>query len=118
MFGAEKIEPGDYDFTALDRIMPHPVYAAQSFICVLNPSDATADKVKNLLAEAYDIASQRQARRDEGRLVHHSARLCTRCTIATAAISTSAAMTWCGRSAAWKNPQVMQTAASVCIISK
>lgn len=64
LFGAEKIEPGDYDFTDLDRIMPHPVYAAQSFVCVLNPGDATLEKVKLLLAEAYAIAGLRQARLD------------------------------------------------------
>ena len=64
LFGVEKIDSGDYDFTALDRIMPHPVYAAQWFVCVLNPGDATLEKVKQLLAEAYEIAARRQARRD------------------------------------------------------
>jgi len=43
---------------------------------------------------------------------------CALCTIVTAAISTIPAMTWCQCKAAWKNPQVMHTAASVCIISK
>src|SRR6478672_9581379 len=43
---------------------------------------------------------------------------CALCTIVTAPISTIPAMTWCQCKAAWKNPQVMHTAASVCIISK
>src|SRR5581483_7944837 len=40
LFGAETNEAG-YDFTALDKLMPHPVYAPQFFACILNPSDAT-----------------------------------------------------------------------------
>lgn len=44
----------EYDFTALDTIMPHPVYGRQRWVCVLNPSDATfAATVRPLLAEAY-----------------------------------------------------------------
>lgn len=30
-----------YDFTALDQIMPHPVYGKMFWVCVLNPSAAT-----------------------------------------------------------------------------
>jgi hypothetical protein len=51
----------DYDFAALDHIMPHPVYAPQLFVCVLNPSPQTFDAVKPLLAEAYSIAAKRYA---------------------------------------------------------
>ena len=43
-----------YDYTAEDVLMPHPVYAAQRRICIVNPSRATFDdKVKPLLDEAY-----------------------------------------------------------------
>lgn len=46
-----------YDFTALDQVMPHPVYGRQYWVCVLNPSDATFQAVvQPLLAEAYDLA--------------------------------------------------------------
>ena len=41
------------------QIMPHPVYAPQSWVCVLNPSDATFQAVRQLLAEAYDLAVRR-----------------------------------------------------------
>lgn len=44
-----------WDYTALDRLLPHPVYAANFFLCVLNP-DTTLATVQELLAEAYDIA--------------------------------------------------------------
>jgi predicted DNA-binding protein (MmcQ/YjbR family) len=57
----------NYDFTALDVIMPHPHYAQQSFICVLSPGDATFEKVRPLLAEAYDIAVRRFNRRNKAK---------------------------------------------------
>jgi Family of unknown function (DUF6194) len=47
------------DYAALDQLMPHPVYAAQSWLCVLNPSPQTFEQVKPLLAEAYDRAVRR-----------------------------------------------------------
>jgi hypothetical protein len=39
--------------------MPHPVYGKQHWACVLNPSDATFNDVKPLLAEASSIAVKR-----------------------------------------------------------
>jgi hypothetical protein len=44
------------DFTALDRLMPHPVYGRNYWISVLNPSDATLERLRPLLQEAYDRA--------------------------------------------------------------
>ena len=55
MFG----ETGANDFTALDVLMPHPLYGKNHFVCVLNPSDETFESVKPLLAEAYAIAVDR-----------------------------------------------------------
>ena len=54
---------GTYDFTALDRLMPHPVYGRQAWVCVLNPSAETLERVKSLLREAYAIAVARVKRR-------------------------------------------------------
>ena len=51
---------GDHDFTALDRIMPHPVYGKMYWVCVLNPSAETFETVKQLLAEAHDAAAKRK----------------------------------------------------------
>ena len=65
LFGAEKVDVSRYDFTALDVIMPHPEYAPQHFICVLSPSDATFERIRALLAEAYEIAVRRDARRNK-----------------------------------------------------
>lgn len=63
LFGAEGPPAQGYDFTALDTLMPHPEYAAQSFICVLSPGAATAPQLPSLLAEAYERAVQRYNRR-------------------------------------------------------
>ena len=52
-----------HDFSALDILMPHPVYAANHFVCVLNPSDGTFASVRPLLEEAYRIAVDRVERR-------------------------------------------------------
>ncbi len=56
-------EDEPYDFTALDRLMPHPVYGRQSWVCVLNPNAETFERVKPLLREAYELAVARVERR-------------------------------------------------------
>ena len=60
----------DYDFAALDRLMPHPAYARQSWVCVLNPSPETFEAVKPLLAEAYSRVATRHANRQANRQTH------------------------------------------------
>jgi hypothetical protein len=53
-----------HDFTALDQVMPHPVYGRQYWVCVLNPSAATFQTVvRPLLAEAYDLNVSKYAKR-------------------------------------------------------
>ena len=43
------------DYAAYDRLLPHPVYAKQLWISILNPSDGTfRDVVLPLVAEAHD----------------------------------------------------------------
>jgi hypothetical protein len=42
------------DYAAVDRLLPHPVYAKQLWISILNPTWAAFEaKVKPLLAEAH-----------------------------------------------------------------
>jgi hypothetical protein len=64
---AEGGQSTGYDFAALDRLLPHPVYAPQSWVCVLNPGPETFEAVKPLLAEAYTIVASRHARRQANR---------------------------------------------------
>ena len=61
---AGDVVESDYDFTALDRLLPHPVYGRQYWVCVLNLSAATFQMVmRPLLAEAYDLAASKEAKR-------------------------------------------------------
>jgi hypothetical protein len=55
---ADSPEPS-YDLTALDRLMPHPEYGRMFWVCVLNPSPATIETLRPMLAEAYERARRR-----------------------------------------------------------
>lgn len=50
-------------FTALDIIMPHPVYAWMGWVCVLNPSAETFERLKSLIVEAYEYAKEKFKKR-------------------------------------------------------
>lgn len=51
------------DYTAFDRLLPHPVYARQLWISILNPSDETfSETVVPLLALAHDRLAAARAR--------------------------------------------------------
>jgi hypothetical protein len=53
----------DPDYAAFDRFLPHPVYARQRWISILNPSDETfRDIVLPLLTEAHDRLAATRAR--------------------------------------------------------
>ena len=60
LFGAAP--EAEHDFTALDRLMPHPVYGKMYWVCVLNPGPATSDAVRGLLAEAYAADMRRRGK--------------------------------------------------------
>jgi hypothetical protein len=61
--GKTNADSAKHDFAALDHLMPHPAYAPQSWVCVLNPSPETFDTVKPLLAEAWSIVEARHSKR-------------------------------------------------------
>jgi hypothetical protein len=70
LFGAQPGQPlvgaavhTGHDYAALDRLIPHPVYAPQSWVSVLNPSAATFASIRPLLIEAHALAGRRHARR-------------------------------------------------------
>jgi hypothetical protein len=50
-----------YDYAALDTLMPHPVYASQHWVCVVNPGPATLESVRMLIAEAHEFAARKYA---------------------------------------------------------
>ena len=61
--GVEVPHNEGYDFTTLDKLMPHPVYGRMYWVCVLNPSETTFATVRPLLKEAYEIAVKKYERR-------------------------------------------------------
>ena len=45
----------DPDYAAVDQVLPHPVYAGQRWLAILNPRRQTFDEtVKPLIAEAHE----------------------------------------------------------------
>lgn len=49
------------DYAATDTLMPHPHYASQYWVCVVNPADATLDTVQTMLIEAHAFAARKYA---------------------------------------------------------
>ena len=51
------------DYSVLNVFLPHPDYAKQHFVCILNPSGENIDLTQKLIVEAYSIAAARLQRR-------------------------------------------------------
>ncbi|XVS65913.1 DUF6194 family protein [Actinosynnema sp. CA-299493] len=68
MFGpvpTERDEQGvlktGFDHAERDRLMPHPVYASQHWVCVVSPGGAMSDAIRPLLVEAHGFAARKHA---------------------------------------------------------
>jgi len=53
----------DYDFTKTNIILPHPVYAWMSWICILNPTEEKFETLKSLINESYEYAREKYNKR-------------------------------------------------------
>jgi len=60
LFGPRPIRPrkgdvvqGPWDFKALDRLTPHPVYAWMGWLAILNPSPQSFDALRPLVSDAH-----------------------------------------------------------------
>jgi hypothetical protein len=51
------------DYTTVNTFLPHPDYAKQNFICILNPTGDNIEKTKQLIQEAHTIATTRYQRK-------------------------------------------------------
>ena len=60
-FGADRSVEG-FDFTQLDTLLPHPMYGRMHWLCVLNPSNETFEKLKPMFDEAYQISVGRHSK--------------------------------------------------------
>lgn len=65
MFGATPQRPAkgksvdiNEDFTQLNVLMPHPIYAWMGWICINNPTEKSFVKVSELISSSYDRAVQ------------------------------------------------------------
>jgi hypothetical protein len=61
LFGAPIAE--DIDYSVLNTFLPHPHYAKQHYICILNPSQENEERTKQLIVEAHSIAASRLLKR-------------------------------------------------------
>lgn len=52
-----------HDFTQLNTLLPHPVYAWMSWVCVLNPDDTLVQALVPLLDESYALVIKKHAKR-------------------------------------------------------
>jgi hypothetical protein len=52
-----------FDYAATDTLMPHPVYASQHWVCIVNPGAASWNSVRDLIAEAHEFAARKHANR-------------------------------------------------------
>lgn len=53
----------DYDFSLINTILPHPVYAWMGWICILNPSEERFEELKPFIQEAYECAKEKYLKR-------------------------------------------------------
>ncbi|SDM51665.1 DUF6194 family protein [Allokutzneria albata] len=66
LFGAPPTERDEhgvlstgYDHAARDQVVPHPIYAGQYWVSVVNPTQSTMDTIRPMLAEAYEFAARK-----------------------------------------------------------
>lgn len=56
---ADNVAADQHDFSALEKLLPHPVYGRMNWVCILNPSAKTFESLRPLPAEAYDQSVRR-----------------------------------------------------------
>ena len=52
-----------HDFTQINLLMPHPIYAWMNWVQVLNPSQETWNSNQNLIEESYELSKARFEKR-------------------------------------------------------
>lgn len=75
LFGSRPVRPAKgaavstgHDFTRLDVVTPHPIYAWMGWIQVLNPSEGTFESMQSLFVDSYDdVVRKFEARRRRSR---------------------------------------------------
>lgn len=63
--GPEEIDEAEVDYGAEDVFVPHPLYGAYGWVCVVNPGDRTLDRALTALRAAH-LADRRRVERRQG----------------------------------------------------
>jgi Family of unknown function (DUF6194) len=53
----------EFDYAATDVLLPHPIYAAQGWVSILNPAERTSMQLRELLDHAHSLAARRHMRK-------------------------------------------------------
>jgi hypothetical protein len=56
----------EFDYAAQDVLLPHPTYASQGWVSILNPAERTSAQLRELLESAHGLAARHYARRRDG----------------------------------------------------
>jgi hypothetical protein len=63
LIGYEPIEHPDHheqwDYAAADQLIPHPLYAKQAWVSIVNPGEAADAQARSLLTDAHARAARR-----------------------------------------------------------
>ena len=71
VIGADpRIGPAAVDFTAVDTVLPHPVYRMQGWISIINPGVRTQALTVSLLRKAHEAARRRRAKPESSPHAH------------------------------------------------
>jgi hypothetical protein len=61
------VHHSDFDYASTDILIPHPTYASQGWVAILNPGERTSTQLKSLLDDAHRLAVDRHMRRQTAR---------------------------------------------------
>ena len=56
---------GEYEFTDLDSLTPHPVYGWMCWVSILNPSKDSFEQIKSLIFESYHLAQIKHLKKSQ-----------------------------------------------------
>lgn len=59
-----EIDESAVDYSTTDTFLPHPLYGAYGWVCIVNPADATTERALAALRVAHQADKQRGENRD------------------------------------------------------
>lgn len=62
----EQVESSGVDYSTTDTFLPHPLYGAYGWVCIVNPGSATINRALEVLRGAH-LADRQRVERRQGR---------------------------------------------------